>query len=112
MSVANEQPGPQKRRYLTKRARQAQQTAAAEIGLSCLPVEHKPLYLALATADYFVPGLHRELNKAGGACLTGCPHCHVDDFCHVEGCKIADEVERAVSVASADYLRGLAESLP
>ncbi|MCK5609673.1 hypothetical protein KAR91_47810 [Candidatus Pacearchaeota archaeon] len=46
--------------------------------------------------DYtFMKGLNEEynylleiLNKNGCPNLTVCPKCHVDDFCHVEGCSL------------------------
>lgn len=30
------------------------------------------------------------LNRSGAPSLTVCPECHVDDFIHVEGCKLGE----------------------
>lgn len=43
--------------------------------------------------DMYSGNVRSWLNENGYANLTVCPSCHVDDFTHVEGCLIADELE-------------------
>lgn len=50
-------------------------------------------YVALAILDFLHPELHEILNRNACASLTVCPECFVDDFTHVEGCSIAEEIE-------------------
>lgn len=45
-------------------------------------------YKILALANELVE-IYDVLNRNGAANFTVCPHCHVDDFVHVEGCPLA-----------------------
>jgi hypothetical protein len=58
----------------------------------------RTIYLALATANGLRVGneVVDWLNANGFANMTCCPMCHVDDFVHVEGCKLAKAVEASV----------------
>lgn len=57
------------------------------------------IYAALAMADRQEPGddLPNWLNLNGFPNLTVCPECHVDDFTHVEGCRIAAALDQATA---------------
>ena len=50
-------------------------------------VERK-IYRALQKANEKDQAINTWLNFAGYANLTVCPECRVDDFVHVEGCKL------------------------
>lgn len=52
----------------------------------------KKIYLALAITDAQDPGdsIPDWLNANGFANMTCCPECHVDDFGHVQGCKVGN----------------------
>lgn len=39
--------------------------------------------------------------NATDAHLTVCPECHVDDFCHIEGCKTANVRLKNIKLISA-----------
>ena len=34
------------------------------------------------------------LNDHGGCRMTVCPECKVDDFVHIEGCTVGDQVDK------------------
>lgn len=57
------------------------------------------VYGALAMADRKASNndLLDWLNSNGFANLTCCPECHVDDFTHVEGCRIAANLDQGVA---------------
>lgn len=59
-----------------------------------LPAWNTELYLALAVGDRFSGDLNEQLNRNGGASLTVCPECMVDDFVHVEGCTVAKRIDK------------------
>lgn len=47
-------------------------------------------YRVLELLDVLTNGyIARLLSENGYACSTGCPGCHVDDFVHVESCKVS-----------------------
>lgn len=55
------------------------------------------IYTALSMADEQkeVDGKITEwLNVNGFANMTCCPVCHVDDFTHVEGCRLSEHLEQ------------------
>lgn len=54
---------------------------------------HRRVYVALCKQDRTEEGdaLVHWLNRNGFANLTVCPVCHVDDFVHVEGCRLANK---------------------
>jgi len=54
-------------------------------------------YLILIEAVDHFPDLEGVLNRNGGANMTVCPECHVDDFTHVEGCTLAAEVRQGAA---------------
>jgi len=56
----------------------------------------RDVYVSLALGDDHAPDnkFLNWLNENGFANLTCCPHCHVDDFTHVEGCALAAVIEQ------------------
>jgi hypothetical protein len=70
------------------------------------------VYLAVALANMQEPddSIMDWLNQNGFCNLTVCPECRVDDFTHVEGCKIGDQVDRCAAelerLARAGVFRG------
>lgn len=63
-----------------------------ELPSARLPIRDNDLYIALAIGARFSPMLCRLLNRLGGANLTVCPHCLIDDFVHFEGCPIDEAI--------------------
>jgi len=60
----------------------------------CCPQELREKdYVKLAKIAEKHPELTKILNENGHASWTGCPHCRVDDFTHVEGCPVAAKIE-------------------
>ncbi len=57
------------------------------------------VYMALAVREIVEENLEfvNWLNHNGFANLTCCPYCHVDDFAHVQGCKIGRAIEELYS---------------
>lgn len=55
----------------------------------------RAIYQSLAVLDYYSPNddVVKWLNANGFCNLTVCPECHVDDFVHIEGCKINQRLE-------------------
>ncbi len=56
-------------------------------------------YIALYLANNYEPQLCRILNEHGGCNMTVCPECHVDDFCHIEGCPIGIAIDKLERIA-------------
>lgn len=60
--------------------------------MSYVPVRADAIRLGILSV--IDPQLHRILNDNGGANITCCPECSVDDFVHVEGCSVGAEVDK------------------
>lgn len=54
----------------------------------CTPAQYIVLQRVARLTDWKLETL---LNQNGGANMTVCPWCRVDDFTHVEGCGLADD---------------------
>ena len=61
-------------------------------------------YLVLQLADILADGaVVGVLNKNGCANWTVCPVCHVDDFSHVDGCRLSEMMEwQSIETAPID----------
>ena len=53
-------------------------------------------YIKLGYLAVLEPQLARILNENGGANITCCPECRVDDFVHVEGCSVGKAVDGSI----------------
>ena len=60
--------------------------------------EYAVLYLALCRTPELRPGVVKVLNAKSGAHLMMCPECGVDNFQHVMGCGVAEEIKRVAPV--------------
>jgi len=72
----------------------------------------RDVYAALYLADALEADnrMMDWLNHNGFCNLTVCPMCRVDDFTHVEGCKMGERLDRWAKTESATPIRKYCEA--